>query len=204
MNPVLRKRAVLRKPPDPDITLLLVQQEKGVFVWLGTDRASGQEFDGVHYLDHDSAVRGLRVTIDGDPKWVGWDLTIYPIDPPAWERAATRVSADLWGEQQGAISVDRIAGIIQSETNLDQVLEHLSTLLAYLFKYRPIFGAAIAKLHGIDPRPGVIYRDTAMDGLLLEVIKALRVTTQQDYANLIGILEEPVGKIEVIRPGGVQ
>ncbi len=198
----LINRAVIEFQGGRSVALSLFKTEPTVFRWVA--ESDGSRFDSCDYVTSSDAVKGLRVLVDGDPGYVGADLTIYPVEPPPEERAARRIVEELEIEDgyhtPNPYDIEKVAEIIRQETAIVELCEHTQTLLAYLFTRRDAFAQALfPTVHGQRPR------DMVMDGLLLSAIEAMGKATRQDYANLVKILKEPVSNLIVssrMPPGG--
>jgi len=200
----ITKRAKLKFPDARERNLVLLKIEPKVYVWK---TEGGTDWDGVQYLEESTAISQLRVTIDHDPAYVGVDLTVTSPDPTPAQRAAEKIregiSEDLETTEVPFVAWlydNRIEKCINEETNIDPLVDHLQTLLAYLFRRRPAFAKAIFPV----TEQGAP-RDLTMDGLLLNVIQALEKTTGQKWENLTRLLMEPVSVISMaskLPPGG--
>jgi hypothetical protein len=179
--------------------LFLVRHGKGDYRWVKA--IDQKELDGVAYLDEGSAIRAMRLFVDHDPSMVGIDLTIGDIAPSPEVRAAKQIdsvfNAGVTGEEYRHV----VAEIIARETNINGLTTAVSELLAYIFRCRVSFAAAVC-----PTMPGKVPRDLTMDGLLLAALEAMSKATGQDFSNLIRILKEPVGQILAVhgKPKGEQ
>jgi hypothetical protein len=186
------KKAKLIFPDKREDNLVLLQVEPKVLRW---ETDGGREWDGVDYLDEATAIASIRVLVERDPAYVGVDLTVLSMDPTPAERAAGVI-----GFEFGMTEVPRVAEIIAKETNIDGLTEHISTLIAYLFRHRPAFAKALFPVTEAGAP-----RDMVLDGLLLNVIQAMEKSTGQTFGNLTKILLEPVSVIQMaskLPPGG--
>jgi hypothetical protein len=157
--------------------------DKDSYVWKTVD---GKTWEALAVYESESiAIRQIRVAVDNDPDLVEIDLTIYPVDPPAEERAAAKILDRYGFKDDGSL-----AAIIGRETNIAEITEHVQALLAYIFSRRRAFAAALFPIvDGKEPR------DLVLDGILLSAIEAMAKSTKQDYGNLLAILRKPVSAI---------
>ena len=188
----LTKTAVLKHPDAREQKLNLFRVEAKCYRWL---MDSGRPFDGIDYVNEATAISQLRVLVDGDPAYVGVDLTIHSIEPTADVRAAKRIRHAITGADCLDIwDYESVAEIIRSETNLPALMDSIQSLLAYCFKCRPAFAKALFPVTAAGAP-----RDLTMDGLLLAVIEALEKTSNQKFDNLTKILKAPVSQIQVAK-----
>ncbi len=194
------KRAVFKSEGGPGtipiktIQLSLMRVEKHAFRWI--DEVTGNPFDGVDYVEETDAVKALRVLVETDPKWVGIDLTVFPVAPPPEERAARRIVEawrdsmikrfDLPVEQTCRIDmsgpINETAEIIRNETAIDKLVESTNVLVAYL----------VQRIR--QPRPPGL--DMAQAGLLLDVLTALEKAQNVDLSNIRKVLTQDVTAIK--------
>ena len=118
------KRSLLRFPDKREKTLALFQIEAHVFRWI--EEPAGKPFDGIDYLTEHDGIKGLRVLVEGDPSYVGVDLTVLPVELPPDERAAKRIVMEMYGDyvppESIPYDVERAAGIIAEETAIDRLV----------------------------------------------------------------------------------
>ena len=169
--------ASIVKPEGKTDRLALFKVERGCFRWR---TQAGEVHPGLEadFLDASDAVRAIRVLVDGDPRFVGSDLTVHPVAPPPEERAAKAI----W-KAGDDLSVDEIAEIIRKETAIDRLVENISLLVAY----------ELPRLR--MPKPAGL--DLIQGGLLLNVIEAMERAQATDYSNLKSILKKPVEKVQL-------
>jgi len=184
-TPQTVKRATLKDPQGIKADFLLQRHGKGDYRWSGVDTTA--------YLSEEDAIRGMRATVEGKPEFVGWDLTIMGIEPPAALRAAARLVDKTFHEGWWK-AVDKTLveaqQVIEEETNSAALVDAVETLIAYIFLNRSKFAKAL-----FPTTPAGEPRDLVCDGLLLTVIEALEKTTLQDHENLKKKLREPVSQI---------
>jgi len=168
------------------LSLSLFRVEPQVHRWILD--GPGRPFDGVDYLSAHDAVKGLRVLVEGDPAYVGCDLTITPVAPPPEERAAKRIWTEI-GDWCGGRAVrpesetEAMAQIIREEAGIDKLTEAINLLLAYEFPRR------------LQPKqPGL---DMTWGGLVLSIIDALEVAQQTDLSNLKKQLADGIKDIKI-------
>lgn len=176
-------RAALKIRDGQEKKLSLFRVERGVFRWV--EDATSEPFDGVDYLSDTDAIKGLRVLVDGDPAYVGCELTIHPVSPPAEERAARRIYEwfDNAGDSAPEIFLDAISEIIRNETAIDKLTETLNLLLAY----------EVTRLRA--PKPAGL--DLVHAGLLLDAVCALERSQAIDLTGIKSRLKQPVERIQV-------
>ncbi len=184
-NMKIVNKAVLRYPDGTAQELSLFQVESRVFRWV---RQSGSLWDNVDYLEAAMAIKGLRVLVEGDPAYVGCDLTITPVAPPPEERAAKRIWTEI-GDWCGGRAVrpesetEAMAQIIREETGIDKLTEAINLLLAYEFPRR------------LQPKqPGL---DMTWGGLVLSIIDALEVAQRTNLSNLKKQLADGIKDIKI-------
>jgi hypothetical protein len=190
------KRALLKCPDGRQQEFFLFRVEPAVFRFAD---ANGRLWDGVDYLSENVALKAIRVSCDTDPAMVGVDLTIYPVELPPDERAATRIVSETTGpipamndDPALAAVIANVSRIIREETNITEIVEAVNTLLAFIVTRRDAYARAMFPVHG-----GRAPRDLTLDGLLLAAIEALGKATKQDYANIITALKEPVSSLQI-------
>ena len=186
------QRAIIKQPDGKPQTLTLFRVEPTVFRWI--DQA-GKPWDGVDFLEAGMAIKSLRMTIESDPSYVGYDLTFYPVELPPEERAAKRVIEEMyrvddWGPRDIYVppediprDIGKVSSIIKSETGIDKLVESVNLLLTYEFPRR------------LQPkRPGL---DLTWGGLVLSVLEALEVAQKSDLSNLKAELTKGIEQIQV-------
>lgn len=187
------KRATIKDKHGDTTEQFLFRHAKGDYRWADK---GGNEFDGVAYLSEEDAIRAIRCKVEGEPEYVGADLTIFPVDPPPHVRAAEK----CFEQQSLSVTpfrpfikqevIDMLAGIIEKETNIATLLDAYQTLLAHCFQRRRIYAKAqFPTVEGQEPR------DLVFDGLLLTCIEETEKATRQNFDNLKKILMEPSSRI---------
>ena len=178
------KKAVLRWV-DRVAELCLFRVEPKVYRWV---YPNGQELDHIDYLTDADAIAALRVLVDGDPAYVGCDLTVNPVTPPPELRAARRVMRRVGAFEDETL--EAIRNLIQEETGIGALLDASQALFAYIWKYRPLYARTLfPHVEGKPPR------DLTLDGLLLTYLEAAEKSLGESLDNLKAVLREPVSEI---------
>jgi hypothetical protein len=178
------KKAVLTDKDGGQQHLSLFQIEAHVFRWI--DDKSGTPFDGVDLLSEHDGIKNLRVIVESDPRFMGVDLTILPVELPPAERAAKRIfDLDLVDltYAPGSIAVERMAKVIQEETQIDGLIEDVNLLITYEFPRR---------LH--PKKPGL---DMTWGGLVLAILECMEKSQKVDLSNLKKQLTEGIEQVKI-------
>lgn len=181
------KKAIIKhlENAEPPQQLSLFRIEPKVYRWIND--ATGQQTRSlpVDYLTEDDALRALRVRIDGEAQWVGWDLTIIPVADPPEVRAAKRLPSVFTRDWDNDVprAVDEAATIIRQETGIDKLVEAVNLLITY----------EMPRLRE-GKRPGL---DMKHGGLIIEVLEALEKTQQVDLSNLKAKLAQGLETVKV-------
>lgn len=179
------KHALITRPNQPDVRLFLFRVERGVYRWR-TDMGQGYRGLEVDYLSESDAVVAIRIMVDNSVDYVGCDLTINPVAPPAEERAAFRVLNEIKLARvlnEDAYSQDEIASIIRNETAIDKLTASINILIAY----------EIQRL--LQPKPPGL--DMTHAGLLLDVVEALERSQSVDLSQVKAKLKQPVDTVKI-------
>ena len=180
-------RAQIKHPdrPETEKVLALFQVESKVFRWI--DERAGEPFDKIDYLRREDAIKGLRVLIEGSPDYVGFDLTLLPVELPPDERAAKRIVMEMYCDyvptDSIAFDVERAANIIDEETQITKLIEAVNLLLTF----------EIPRLRW----PKQAGLDMAHGGLILGVLEALEQAMKVDLGNLKSKLAEGIETVKV-------
>jgi hypothetical protein len=168
------QRAIITHPDGKREMLSLFRVEPTVFRWID----HGKPWDGIDFIEANMAIKSLRMTIESNPSYVGYDLTFYAVEPPPAERASLRI-----GELPAGLTlpIDSVARIIQEETGIDNLIESINLLLTYEFPRR------------LQPKPPGL--DLTWGGLCLSVIEALEVAQKSNLGNLKAELSKGIEKI---------
>ena len=180
----IAKRSLLKFPDNREKTLALFQIEAKCFRWI--EEATGKPLNGVDYLSEHDAVKGLRVLVEGDPAYVGVDMTVLPVELPPAERAAKRIvdlELDELNHIPEAIAVEKMANAIAEETAIDKLVEAVNLYITYRFPR-----LRFPKAAGLDMTEG---------GLVLGVIEALEISMKVDLSNLKAKLTEGIEQVKV-------
>ena len=175
------KRAQLKFSDQSVQSLALFQIEAKVFRWIS--EGTGQPFDGVDLLSEHDAIKNLRVIVESEPRFVGVDLTVLPVDLPPAERAAKRILETLEDKVPYPDVLEWAAKLIQEETQIDGLIEAVNLYITYRFPR-----LRHPKAAGLDMTEG---------GLVLSILESMEKAQKVDLSNLKKQLAEGIETVKV-------